>query len=178
MGEQAKITSMEVLERFRASLVIFLTKARRSLDHAGEEVRRTQTWLLGEQRQFWEMQIKRRQKVLDRVTQELLTAKLSALRDNTTVQENAVRKAKRDMHEAEEKIRRIKHWGREFERMADPMVRRLERLRQFLDHDLPMATAYLVEAQKTLESYAGTALTAAEASLPPIPETESPPPIP
>ena len=66
---------MEVLERFRASLVIFLTKARRSLDHAGEEVRRTQTWLLGEQRQFWEMQIKRRQKVLDRVIVPLIAGR-------------------------------------------------------------------------------------------------------
>lgn len=175
MGELAKITSVEVLERFRASLVIFLTKARRSLDHSGDEVRRTHTWLMGEQRQFWEMQIKRRQKILDRVTQELLTAKLSSLRDNTTVQENAVRKAKRDMQDAEEKIRLIKFWSREFERLADPMVRRLERLRQFLDHDLPMASAYLVEAQKTLESYTGTAFTAAEAALPPVAESDPTP---
>lgn len=155
--------------------MIFLTKTRRGLDHAGEEVRRTHTWLQGEQRQHWEMQLKRRHRNLDRAQQELLTAKLSALRDNTTMQENAVRKAKCEVEEAELKIRNLKYWGREFERIADPLVRRLERLRQYLDHDLPMASAYLVEAQRTLESYTDTAFAAAEAVLPAIVETESPP---
>ena len=38
-----------------------------------------------------------------------------------------------------------------------------------------MASAYLVEAQRTLESYTDTAFAAAEAALPAIVETESPP---
>ena len=36
---------------------------------------------------------------------------------------------------------------------ADPLARKLEGLRQFLDIDLPKAAAYLVNVQKILEAY-------------------------
>ena len=156
MAEQAKITSLDALERFRADLIVFITNAHRCVDEAGDEVRRTRQWLQGEQRMHWEGEARRRKRVLDQADADLYSARLSGLKDRTIVQEEAVRKAKRAMTEAEDKLRVLKKWNRDFDNCADPLVKRLEGMRYFLDHDMPKALTYLVQAQRTLEAYAET----------------------
>jgi hypothetical protein len=176
MGDQAKITSIDVLERFRASLVVFMTKARRSLDQASDEVRRTGFWVQGEQRHHWEGQLRRRVKVLERAEAELMTAKFSSFRDNLAMEQSAVRKAKAAVDEAQGKLRLIKRWQQEFDRQADPILKRLSGLRQFLDQDLPAAVNYLHQAQITLASYADRANLAANTlNLPELPVEEPKP---
>ena len=157
MAEQAKITSLDALERFRADLIVFITTAHRCVDEAGDEVRRTRQWLQGEQRMHWEGEARRRKRVLDQAEADLYSARLSGLKDRTIVQEEAVRKAKRAMAEAEDKLRALKKWNRDFDHGADPLVKRLEGMRYFLDHDMPKALMYLVQAQQTLEAYAQAA---------------------
>ncbi len=154
MAEQAKVTSLDALERFRADLIVFITTAHRCVDEAGDEVRRTRGWLQGEQRMHWEGEARRRKRVLDQAEADLYSARLSGLKDRTIVQEEAVRKAKRAMTEAEDKLRVLKKWNRDFDNLADPLVKRLEGMRYFLDHDMPKALTYLVQAQTTLEAYA------------------------
>ena len=154
MADQAKVTSLEALEAFRANLIVFLTTAHRCLDEAGDEVRRARNWLQTDQRMYWEGEWKRRKRSLEQAEQELFSARLSGLRETTAAQQNAVIKAKRALVEAEEKIKAVKLWNRNFESCSDPLVRQMEGLRHFLDHDLPKALAYLVQAQNTLEAYA------------------------
>jgi hypothetical protein len=154
MSEQAKVTSLEALERFRSSLIIFLDEAHRSVDEVQDEVRRTRMWVQLEQRGFWEREIRRRQQKVDMAVQELLSAKLSGLRDNVRAQEEAVRKAKTAVREAEEKHRNCRRWTRDFDHFVDPHTRKLEGLRHYLDADLPKALAFLLQAQHTLEAYA------------------------
>src|SRR5450432_568850 len=103
MSLQAKVTSTEVLDTFRASLIIFQTKARRTVDDAGDELRRTRMWLQYDQRVRWENEQKKCQRELERTEGELMSAKLSSLRDNITFQQNAVRKAKAALEHANEK---------------------------------------------------------------------------
>ena len=154
MAEQAKITSLDALESFRANLIVFMTTAHRCVDEAGDEVRRTRQWLQGEQRMHWEGEARRRKRVLDQAEADLYSARLSGLKDRTIVQEEAVRKSKRGMEEAEDKLRAVKKWNRDFDNATDSLVKRLEGMRYYLDHDMPKALAYLVQAQRTLESYA------------------------
>jgi hypothetical protein len=154
MADQAKVTSLDALERFRADLIIFINTAHRCVDEAGDEVRRTRQWLQGEQRMHWEGEARRRKRVLDQAEADLYSARLSGLKDRTIVQEEAVRKAKRAMAEAEEKLRALKKWNRDFDNHADPLVKRLEGMRYYLDHDMPKALTYLMQAQRTLEAYA------------------------
>jgi len=66
----------------------------------------------------------------------------------------AVRKARAAYAEAEEKLRAVKKWNRDFEEKADPMIKGLGGLRAFLEQDMPHALAFLVQAQRTLEDYA------------------------
>lgn len=162
MAEQVKVTSLDALEAFRASLILFLNRAHRSVDEVNDEVRRARQWVQHDQRLHWLAQAKRWKRTLDQAEQELISARLSGLRDSTTMQEVAVLKAKRALTEAEEKLRAIKIWSRDFDHYADPMRKRLESFRQFLDHDLPKGLAYLVQAQRILEAYAETAPPAAK----------------
>jgi hypothetical protein len=162
----ARITSLDVLETFRSALIVFLSNARRSADEVVEQVRRVRLWLQGDQRLHWENQIRRRRKALDAAVQELFSARLSGLRMSTTAQENAVRKAKAAVAEAEEKLRNVKRWVRDYDHAIEPLVKRLESLRYYLDFELPKGVSFLSEAQKILESYVAS---------PPAPAAPTPP---
>jgi hypothetical protein len=153
-SNQAKVTSLDALDALRASLIIFLSKARRSLDDAGDELRRMRAWLQHDMRTRWESEVRRCARVLEAAEQELFSAKLSSLRDNISQQQIAVRKAKADLAHAEEKLRNTKTWSRNYEAVSDPLAKRLEGLRQFLDYDLPKGITYIVQTQRTLDAYA------------------------
>ena len=153
MAQQARVTSLDELESFRTSLIIFMGKANRALDQVSDEVKRTRHWLQNDQRLVWETQVKRRQKLLDQANQELISARYSEFKDSLAVQQMAVRKAKAALQEAEEKLLKIKGWSRNYDHETDPRVRKLESLRHFLETDIPKAIAYLSQTQRTLEDY-------------------------
>jgi hypothetical protein len=176
MTNQAKVTSVDALDALRASLIIFLSKARRSLDDAGDQLRRTRLWLQHDMRTHWENEVRKCRRVLEAAEQELFSAKLSSLRDDVSFQQNAVRKAKHALAHAEEKLRNVKMWNRNYEGVADPMAKRLEGLRQFLDFDLPKGIAFLVQAQRTLEEYAESPAPSNLPSVAPA-TTEEPPSV-
>jgi hypothetical protein len=158
MDQQARVTSIEALETFRARLVLFLGKARSHVDDVLGEAHRTRSWLQQDRIVRWEGEIRRRQKVLDQAQQELLTAKLSAWRDNVVREKMAARKARAALDEAAEKLRNVRRWVKNYEPAMDPLLKKLETLRGVLDNDLPLAGAFLVQAQRTLETYAETRL--------------------
>lgn len=154
MAEQAKVSSLDALQAFRASLIVFLGDAHRSMDEVGDAVRRTRGKLQNDWRTHWEGEIRKRRRLLDQAEGELLSAKLSNLRDNISAQQNAVRKAKEALDHAEKKLRAVKAWSRNFDSASDPLVKRIDSLRHVLDFDLPKAIAFLLQAQQTLEAYA------------------------
>ncbi len=166
MTNQAKITSVEALGAFRSSLIVFLTKSREALDSAGDEVRRVRQWVISDQKLRWEGELRRRSRLLDLAQQEYFSARLSGLRDSTTTQEQAVAKAKQAVAEAEEKLRNVKRWARDFEPLIEPLAKKMQGLRQVLDGDMPHALAYLMKAQSVLEAYAETAPAATENPTP------------
>ncbi len=176
MANQARVTSTDALESFRASLIVFLSKARRSVDDVSDDVRRTRQWLQHDQRIFWEGELRRRTKALEQAQQELMSARLASHQESALMaRQMAVNKAKRALGEAEDKIRKVKTWAQNFDNRADPVLKRLESLRELLNQDMPKAISYLVNAQRTLEAYADTQAPAAgtaPAAAPPS-ETES-----
>ena len=157
MASQAKVTSLDALESFRASLIIFLTKGRRSLDDVGDEVRRTRQWVQNDQRLRWENELRRRRRDLAQAEQELFSAKLSGLRDSIAVPQAMARKAKAAVEEAEGKLRNIKRWNRDYDGLVDPLLKRLQGLREIFDHEMPHGITFLVGALRTLEAYSESA---------------------
>ena len=156
MADQARISNLDSIEAFRAALIVFISKTRVTLDQAQDAVKKTRGWLQTEQPQFWSAQIKMRQKKLDQANAELMSARLSEFVDSPTVQQMAVRKARYALEEAQQKLDRTKHWARDFDRTVDPLARKLDSLRDYIDNDLARAVSFLTEIQKTLTAYTET----------------------
>ena len=157
MADQARITDLDAIESFRSALIVFISKTRQAINVAQDAVKKTRNWLQLEQPAFWSAQIRQRQKRLEQANAELMSARLSEFIESPVVQQMAVRKARAALEESEEKLRRTKAWAREYDRAVDPMMRTLDGIRDFIDNDLALAVAQLVEMQKILEGYAENA---------------------
>jgi chromosome segregation ATPase len=162
MATEARVRSLDDLEAFRSSLIVFLTRARRGVDQVGEETKRTRVWLMNDQRVFWTEQVRKCSRKLDQANAEFMTARLSTLRDNITAQQQAVRKAKAALEHAQDKLANVKRWNRDFDRLVDPLVRKLENLRHFLEHVLPEGVSQIGQLHRLLESYAETGMPLSE----------------
>lgn len=154
MALRANITSVEAIECFRASLIIYLTKAKPCLEDASAEIVRTRVWLQTTQRIHWEGEVKKRARQLEEAKAALFSSKLSSLREVSSAEQLAVTKAKRNLEEAEAKLRVIRRWEREFENLIQPMSRKLEKMQGVLMDDLAKATVSLAQSVETLDAYA------------------------
>ncbi len=154
MSTQARVTSVEALEAMRAALVIFVTKARGAVDTSRDRVRRMRNWLQHDQRMHWEGEIRRRQRLLDQAVQELYSARLTKMTGAIAIREAVVRKAKAAVEEAQTKLRNVKKWGQNFDSVSDPLVKKLDGFRDYLDHEMPDAITFLYRARDILEAYA------------------------
>jgi len=173
MPQQAQVRSVDALDSFRASLVVYLSQARPALEEVTAEVVRTRVWLETEQRTYWENQVRRRRKELEQAQQALFSARIGNLRHETSAELMAVQRAKRAFDEAETKLRVLKKWNQDFEGRVQPMVKQMEKLHTVLSNDMVKAVAYLAQVLNTLAAYAerhpGAA--APTGATPAIPET-------
>ena len=153
MADQARISNLDAIESFRSALIVFISKTRQSLETAQDAVKKTRGWLQLEQPAYWSSQIRLRQKKLDQAQQELMSARLSEFVDTPSTQQMAVRKARAALEEAQAKLERTKAWARDYDRTVDPLARKLDSFRDFIENDLALANAHLVEIQKILDAY-------------------------
>ncbi|MGA2684365.1 MAG: hypothetical protein ABSF51_04875 [Verrucomicrobiota bacterium] len=153
MAERAQVTSVEAIESFRASLLVFLGKVRPTLEEVSDEVMRLQFWLQNDQRRHWEKELRQRSLKLEEARQELFNAALSHLQEATALQHMAVQRAQRAVREAEEKLDLLKKWGRALEDRTAPMVKQVEEFHGFLTIDMGRAVAQLVQIVKALDAY-------------------------
>ncbi len=172
MGTQARVTSVDALDALRASMVIFVTKARQSVDTVRDRVRRTRNWLQHDQRMHWEGEIRRRQRLLDQAVQELYSARLTKMTGAIAMREAVVRKAKAAVEEAHQKLRNVKKWNQNFDAAADPLVKKLDGFRDYLDQEMPDAITFLYRAREILDAYAERSAPAGEPA-PAAPEAPS-----
>ena len=173
MHQQAKVTSVDALENFRASLILFLSKAKPALEEVMHEVVRTRLWIENEQRTFWEREIKTRRRKLEQAQAELFSANISKIQKATAAQQMAVHRAQNAVNAAEEKMRMLKKWNRELQNRADPLVKQIEQLHGFLTSDMGRAVAFLAEAVKILQSYAEVSIGTRPVPAPVSTDTEN-----
>jgi hypothetical protein len=135
MPQKAQVRSVDALDSFRASLIVYLSQARPALEEVTAEVVRTRVWL-------------------EKAQQALFSARLGNLRHETSAELMTVQRAKRAMDEAETKLRILKKWNQDFEGRVQPMVKQMEKLHTVLSNDMVKAVAYLAQALNTLSAYA------------------------
>ena len=166
MAERAQVTSVEAIESFRASLILFLSKARPTLEEISSDLLRTRLWLQNDQRSHWENQLRLRGRMLEQAQSELFGARLSKIQTATAAQYMAVTRARNAVREAETKLRLLKKWDRELEHRSEPLMKQVEQLHGFLAADMGKAVAYLAQVVRTLDAYAGVAAPGGAATSP------------
>jgi chromosome segregation ATPase len=154
MEQRAQVTSVEAIEAFRSCLLIFLTKARPTLEEVMNEVIRTRSWLQNDQRVHWEKEVKVKRRELEQAQAELFSARISKLEDASAAQQMAVQRAHRAIQHADDKLRLLKKWDRELENRSAPLLKLVEQLHGYLGTDMVRATSFLTEMIKTLQAYA------------------------
>lgn len=157
MPEQAHVSSIDALESFRSSLIVYLSKARPTLEEVSSDVMRTRLWLEDEHRTHWENEVRRRTRALQEAQQALFSARLSTFRKETSAELMTVHRTKRAFEEADTKLKVIRKWNRDFDNHAEPLLKQMEKLQTVLAHDMVKAIAFLTQAIDTLHAYAGIA---------------------
>ena len=94
MPDSARVSSLEAIEAFRATLIIYREKAGRVLDEVSDSVVRTRLWLQTNCVAHWQNEVRQRDRDLKEKLQELFSAQMSGLRNAPFAQQQAVRKAK------------------------------------------------------------------------------------
>ena len=174
MPEKANVSSIEALEAFRTTLILYLSKARPTLDEVSADVQRMRIWLEDEQRSHWQHEVERRRRALQEAQQALFSARLSSFREESSAEQMAVHRTKRECEAAEEKLKLVKKWDRDFDGRVDPLVKQVEKLHTVLANDMVQALAYLAQVIKVLTDYAN--LKPAPAAPPSVsPHSDLPP---
>lgn len=152
--QQANVRSVEVLEAFRANLIVYTSRARATLEEVSSDVLRARLWIEDDQRIYWEGQLRKRAKALEAAQQALFGARLSILDQQSSAQQMDVHRAKRAVEEGEAKLRVLKRWVRDFDGRVQPLVKQVEKLHTVLSNDLTKAIAELTQTINTLAAYA------------------------
>lgn len=156
MSQRANVTSVEAIEAFRANLIVYVSKARPTLEEISDQLIRLRQWVQTDQRTILERALQRRMRELEDARATLLSSRLSSLKEAGSVEVMAVQRAKRAMDEATDKLGTLKQWNRNLDSRVEPLVRQLEKLHTVLVNEMPKAIAYLNERINALDAYANT----------------------
>jgi hypothetical protein len=173
---EARISSVEAVEAFRAKLIIFLEQMRPVLEEIAGEMSRTQSWLQNDQRRFWETELRRRQRKLEEAKQELFNDSLAQFKNGSAAfSQMAVQRAQNAVREAEAKMGVVKKWDGELENRTAPATKQIEQLHGFLATDMKRGVAFLDQMLKTLDAYRNVSISSSEKIIAAEPEkTEEP----
>lgn len=154
MSNQARISSIDALEAFRAELIRYIDHARVALEDMTGEARRTRTWLDVDRTQHWTAQFKKLTKQLHQAEEELYSANLTNPHASNAIQKMAVQRIQRKLEEAEAKLRVIKRWRQVYDNRTAPLIHQLEPMFAQVGQQLPKAVHTLSEIIKLLQAYA------------------------
>lgn len=163
MPDKANVSSVEAIEDFRSNLIVYVSKARPALEEVTSEVLRMRLWLENDQRAVLERLVRQRHKELEQAQGALTSARMAIIKRDTSAEQVAVLRAKRQLEEAERKLKRLKYWDREFSTQVEPLAKQLEKLHTVLSNDLGKAAAQLGRVVDALNVYAGVAPSRASA---------------
>jgi len=153
MSERAKVGSLEAIEAFRASLVVYIAQARAALEEVSSDAIRVRLWIENDQRRFWEAEARRRQRQMEEAQQALFSARLSRFSTGVSLEQLAMQRARRAVEAADQKLHTLKRWDRDFDGVVQPLVKQMEKLHTMLSNDLIKGVAELDRMIETLSEY-------------------------
>jgi hypothetical protein len=165
MATHARVSSIDAITQFRASLCNFGVDATNALAGLDLQLRRVFEWL-EQQGDFWVREVRRCEELLFRAKAELLQRKsmgTGGKGPGYTEQELAVRKALAQLQHAQEKVENCRHWARILPREVMECEAPARVLGGLLESDLRKGLAVLDQKTAALEAYLAVALPASSA---------------
>ena len=156
MGEQIRITSVELLDTFRQAVLDFRTSALQGLSGVSHDIRRMQQWIDHEQPMVWRQRLRRARAAVDNARNDLERAKLSRPDDHARMffeQRRALERAQDHQRKAEERLDLLKRASRKLEHQATLTRAAVQPLVSILDADLELLVARLQALAKHLDAY-------------------------
>ena len=155
MAEFAKVTSIDALREFKASIAEFAELAGLALSEAQSDVQRTIWWLQHDQAAHWQREIKKRTEKLNQAKAELFKKQLESndTRTSAVVERKNVTRAQNALDEADEKLKRVKKWHLILEREQLLFRAGCGQVSGAVAADLPAALGRMDKMISSLEAY-------------------------
>ncbi len=172
MSSGAKVSSIDALESFRSSLLLYLTRSRSVLDEVTQDIVRTRIWLETDRRVHWKRQIRLSSAAAAQAEQELMTARLSGDSGAILDRRRAVAKARDAFRRAEEGRDRVRRWLLRYATDVEARAALPRRLQHMLSNEGNRAVHFLETSAAILRDYAGQeAASGPAASQPDVPSS-------
>ena len=156
-GDRADVRSIDVIDRFRATLVGFVDAGKAALLEAESDLDRTILWLDRDRVPHWNRQIRKRQELLTRAKSELYRKQMQSSakggRAGDSDERKNLQRAERRLEEARARLQATRSWMRRLERERTLYKAAISPLASALDHELPGAVALLRKMSENLEAY-------------------------
>ena len=166
MDSQVRVASLDAFQEFRTAYARFGERSQHALTQVDVEIRRMLDWLGTEQVAYWKAEIRRREDKLNEAKGALHRKRITARFGESAADSeevHQVRKAQARLHEAEEKIKLVKHWYLVIDQEVTEYRGPSQQLKNLLDGSVPRALASLDRMFEVLESYLAVATPGADA---------------
>lgn len=176
MGQSARVTSVDALRDFREVLFKFCDRVRDGLCATQMDSRRVVDRLLFELPSFWKQQVHERQEDVAQAQADWHRVKLMRAQDYKVDEvgpRRALERAKASLEEAEEKIEKVRHWGRVAQRAVEEYEGRARGLADLVEGDPPPSVVFLDRVIGSLDAYLKVALPAGAPDKP-VPGSAAP----
>jgi hypothetical protein len=159
MQPPARVTSLDMLRDFRASLAEFKADGQDALTAIALDVRRAFDWL-AQQKQFWTRMIRECQDEVTQAKAELTRKQVfhpGERQPDCTQEIKALRRAQARLEHAEDRAEKCRRWEPTLQRAADEYQGPARQLADLLEGDLPKSLALLERLLIALEEYVAVA---------------------
>lgn len=155
MSDSANIKSLEAIKEFKVALAKFEEQARQALITAQTDIGRAISRMQNDYLAYWKHEYKRWERKLAEAKNELARLELQPRdqRPSAVVERKAIDRAEQNMRRAQDKVERVKRWGRELEKEADLCRGQLQQLDELIESDVPKAKAMVDRMLSELEQY-------------------------
>ncbi len=162
MSQEARISSIFVLQELRAALGTFAATAAQALEEAGTEIQRARQWLQQDRYRYWRTQVQTR---AERFARAKIALKQKQVFDRTLAgtptscvdERKALKIAELRLREAEHKFQRVQAWSMRIEKEMSDYRGATQRLLSAIEVDVPNARARLDNMIAALEAYVALA---------------------
>jgi hypothetical protein len=151
MSAPANVHSIDALKEFRAALIEFSEDTRLGLSEALNDVQRTVWWVTHDQPAHWQRELRKRTNRLNECKTDLARVQMQNV--STVLEKKKLLAAQQAVDEAEDKLRRAKHWSTALERELMMFKGQCNALAGTIDGELPSVVARMDRMIEALFKY-------------------------